>query len=722
MPLSTPKSNGGDAEGGDAEKAGALASLKDLAVASLELVHDAILLIEAASGALIEANPAAQRLLEGGSGRPGSGPDPASQADPAVLSALLAQLPPLSQLRQQPMGRATALWTAMDPGRPVELTYRLLALESDSGSLEALLLVLHPPLEPQDSPGAGQLQHLNDLLNEAERQSKIGSWEHVHATDALVCSREARRIWGLPDSGDQPLRFSSLLARLDPDDQTRLLQTYERASQTGDPFQVEYHLQLPHGPRRTLRQQGEIDYAANGEPLNTVGTLQDITEINALQEQLEQAAYTDPLTGLPNKAASLRHLEQLLQGRPYNQCIGLINLDLDSFQSINDSFGPEAGNRLLSAMAMWLRNRLEPDDWIARLGSDEFLVIRGHGTHSPGDAVALAKELQQSLIQTAQLAPQLPMQPSACFGVSTCPEHGIDPHLLLQAANTALMEAKRRGRNQLHAYSTSLSTRIREQLDLEMQLSHAVERQQLRLVYQPQVDGEGRLIGAEALLRWFKTPATCVPPDLFIPLAERSGQIHTIGAWVMEEACRQLRQWDLQGLSLPLLAVNVSAVQLEPQDPPLEASLAAALARHAIPPQRIELEITETALISNPQQARQQLQQLAHRGFRLAIDDFGTGFSSLETLHALALNKLKIDRCFINTLETDLTDQVIVRATLSMARELGLETLAEGVETAQQWQLLKQLGCASFQGYFFDRPLTAEAFAQRLGEPRTSSA
>ncbi|QPN60612.1 EAL domain-containing protein [Synechococcus sp. CBW1002] len=718
MPSPTPKTKGGDSEEGRI-----LPSLNDLAAASLELVHDAILLIEATSGALIEANPAARRLLDSGSGGPGvASSNPAAPADPAVLSALLAQLPPLSQLRQQPMGRAVALWTAADPGLPVELTYRLQGLESDSGSLDVLLLVLHQPQPPLGSPPVVQLQHLNDLLNEAERQSHIGSWEHVHATDALVCSREARRIWGLEDSGDETLRFASLLARLDPDDQTRLLHAYERAIQIGDPFQVDYHLQLPHGPRRTLRQQGETDYAVNGEPLHTVGTLQDITEINALQDQLEQAAYTDPLTGLPNKAASLRHLEQLLKGRPYNQCIGLINLDLDSFQSINDSFGPEAGNHLLSAMAMWLRNRLEPDDWIARLGSDEFLVIRGNGTNSLGDAVALAKELQQSLIQTAQLAPLLPVQPSACFGVSTCPEHGIDPHLLLQAANTALMEAKRRGRNQLHPYSTSLSTRIREQLDLEMQLSHAVERQQLRLVYQPQVDGEGRLIGAEALVRWFKTPATCVPPDQFIPLAERSGQIHAIGAWVVEEACRQLRQWDLQGLRLPLLAVNVSGVQLEPQDPPLEAALAAALARHAIPPQRIELEITETALISNPQQARQQLQQLAHQGFRLAIDDFGTDFSSLETLHALALNKLKIDRCFINALETDLTDQVIVRATLSMARELGLETLAEGVETAQQWQLLKQLGCSSFQGYFFDRPLTAEAFAQRLLEPLTPSA
>ncbi len=665
-----------------------------LARAELELVGDAVLVLEAVGGRVLEANPAARELDARG---------------------LRAHLPSLAELRLRPRGSVE-----IPPGHgrgagPRRLRYRLM-LQPDpdptgnrGGSREILVLVL------QALADAGQetLQRLNFLLNEAERQSQIGAWQIDHASGELLCSREARRLCGLLETSDAPLRIEDLLGRLSPEERQRLLQAYGASIETGEPLRVQYQITLEPGQVRTVLQRGLTDYAPNGEPLTTIGTLQDVSELHALQQQLESAAYVDPLTGLPNKAASLRHLQLLLQGRPYNECLTLVNLDLDNFQSINDSFGPEAGNRLLVSTAQLLRAQLQASDWVARLGSDEFLVIRSERVASLGDGVALGQHLQHLVCGTEHLQQLLPVQTSACLGVSSAPEHGDDPQQLLQAANTALMEAKRQGKNQLCVYSTTLSQRIRERLDLESQLAHAVERRQLRLVYQPQVDGQGELIGAEALLRWCNSAGTNVPPDVFIPLAEQSGVIHTLGAWVLEEACRQLREWDEQGLRLPLLAVNVSGSQLQPQQPPLPETMLAAAERHGITPERIELEITETALIQHPQQARSQLKELGQRGFRLAIDDFGTGFSSLETLHALPLDKLKIDRCFVNDLEHDLTDQVIVRATLSMARELGLETLAEGVESEQQWRMLQDLGCHFFQGYFFDRPLTPEAFLDR---------
>jgi diguanylate cyclase (GGDEF)-like protein len=581
------------------------------------------------------------------------------------------------------------------PGVPHRLRYRLLSLAGpDSppkGAREVLVLAARPIAGGSQSA----VQRLLFLLNEAERQSHIGAWEHDHTTGELVCSREARRLCGMEEASEQPLRFEDLLSRLSDDDRRTLHQAYEEAIHTGEPLRVKVHVPLQDGGQRTVLQRGLIDYALNGQPLTTIGTLQDVSELHALQQQLENAAYVDPLTGLPNKAASLRHLETLLQGRGYNQCIAVINLDLDHFQSINDSFGPDAGNLLLVSAGDLLRAHLRSGDWLARLGSDEFLVVRSEGVVSLGDAMALAQELQQLMASMEQLHSLLPVQTSACLGVSTSPDHGTDAHLLLQAANTALMEAKRRGKNEL---------------------CDALERHQLHLLYQPQVDGQGRLVGAEALLRWSPAPGNLVPPDVFIPLAEQSGLIHPIGAWVLEEACRQLAEWDRQGLQLPLLAVNVSGRQLQAQQPPLPEQMAETVRQAGIAPERIELEITETALIQHPQQARRHLQELAQRGFRLAIDDFGTGFSSLETLHALSLTKLKIDRCFVKELEQTHTDQVIVRATLSMARELGLETLAEGVETEQQWQLLQGLGCDFYQGYFFDRPLPPEAFRERLAQ------
>ncbi len=280
------------------------------------------------------------------------------------------------------------------------------------------------------------------------------------------------------------------------------------------------------------------------------------------------------------------------------------------------------------------------------------------------------------------------------------------------------MEAKRRGRNQLQAYSTTVSQRLRERLEMESQLDLALERQQLRLLYQPQVDGQGRVTGGEALLRWTTHQGQAIRPDQFIPLAEQSGQIHRIGAWVVESACAQIQRWRQQGLVVPPIAVNVSAVQLEPRQPGLLEQVLEILGNYGVRPQDLELEITETALFTHRKQAVEQLRAFCAEGFSLALDDFGTGYSSLEMLHELQLHTLKIDRCFVDRLGSDTSDEAIVRTTIRMAEELGMHSLAEGVETEQQWQILRDLGCEFFQGYLFDRPLEASDFAARLAGSR----
>ncbi|QPN60613.1 EAL domain-containing protein [Synechococcus sp. CBW1002] len=558
-----------------------------------------------------------------------------------------------------------------------------------------------------------KLAQMNRQLNEAEEISHIGSWELIHASGHLSWSDETFRIFEV-DPNAPPNTYKNFLTLVHPDDRRAVDAAYQKALLSGNAYRIQHRLLFPDGREKHVLERGKTTYDNRGWPLTTIGTVQDVTTMHELERQLEDAAYRDSLTDLPNKAATLRHLEGLLQSKTYNESIALINLDLDQFDSVNETFGPEVGNRVLCSTALTLRDLLQPDDWVARLGSDEFLVIRHRGITSLGAAVELGHALQSKLASGRLVGQTLPVQPTACVGVSSCPEHGSDAHTLLQCANSALMEAKRRGRNQMQAYSTTVSQRLRARLEMETQLEHAVERGQLRLLYQPQVDGEGVIVGAEALVRWTNHQGVTIPPDTFIPLAEQTGQIHAIGAWVIEAAFAQILSWQNQGLIVPPIAVNVSAVQLEPRLPSLPDTVRSAMQRHGLAARQVELEITETALMAYPKEAAEQLNALTAMGFKLAIDDFGTGYSSLATLHSLHLSKLKIDRCFVDRLEQTITDRVILRATISMARELGLRTLAEGVETEQQWNLLQELGCDLFQGYLFDRPLPPEQFASKL--------
>ncbi len=452
----------------------------------------------------------------------------------------------------------------------------------------------------------------------------------------------------------------------------------------------------------------------NGQPA-LMSVVRDISEARRYEERLRDLAYRDELTGLPNRAASLEQLKQRLsQAGPIGALV-VANLDFDRFQAVNDSFGLAVGNQVLLKAAVLLRQWLQPDDWLARLESDEFVIIRSLPAADPAVALRFGRELQQALATGLAAQDDLPIQPSSSIGLALCPSHGREAVALLQAANTALMECKRQGQKAgVRLYCQELSTAIQQRLELEVLLEKAIERQQLRLVYQPQVNRQGQLIGAEALLRWTLADGTQVSPEVFIPLAEQTGLIHAIGEWVIEAGCRQLARWRGEGLRLPRLAMNLSPVQFENRESDLDAWLMAVLSHHAISPVQLELEVTETALLRYPKQASSLLYQLGAAGFRIAIDDFGTGYSSLVNLHTLPVHKLKIDKSFVQRITEAKTDRAIIDSTLLIARRLGLESMAEGVETEAQWQILKELGCDSFQGYLFARPMPPDELVSWL--------
>ncbi len=672
-----------------------------------DLGSDDLVVLDLASGHFIDCNRSAHERL-------GYDREHFLTLNPAAIQADVDRADDLMEdqlraMRHQPRGSfATRHRARCGTCRDVSVSYQVLELK---GRLVAL--VSHRDRTDLDT-ALRESSRLGSLLQEAERLTHVGSWELNHRTGELLWSNEAYSIFNTAPEQTVP-SYEVFLRTVHPEDRSLVDATFQDSFRSGRPYRIEHRLLLGHGLLKVVLERGRTTLDEDGQPLSTVGTVQDISEQHEIQQRLERIAFVDPLTRLPNKAAAVRQLARLLRSAGKDHSIALINLDLDNFQSINNSLGHEIGNQVLRASGTCLRHLMRPDDWLARVGSDEFILLRPLAMAERDQVLPWAEDIRRTLGNTPGMGTGLAVQPSASLGVALAPDHGLDPDTLLRCANTALMEAKQHGKNQLRFYTPEISLQLRERLELELSLARAIDREQLRLFYQPQIDrGGSRISGAEALLRWRDQSGRMVSPNVFIPLAERTGQIHTIGLWVIEEACRQLHAWHSQGLRPGKVAINISALQLGADHPSLSELLAGALQTYDLKPQNLELEITETALLNDPGRAGEQLRQLAESGFSLAIDDFGTGYSSLAMLHSLPLDKLKIDRFFVDRLGNDDADLAIVKATIVMAKELGLMTLAEGVETREQLNMLQNLGCDQFQGFLLGRPMPADDFGALL--------
>ncbi|MEI7953281.1 MAG: EAL domain-containing protein, partial [Synechococcaceae cyanobacterium ELA182] len=472
------------------------------------------------------------------------------------------------------------------------------------------------------------------------------------------------------------------------------------------------------GRRRLLELWFTPRCNGEGQHEGTMLLARDVSELTAARLELERLAFSDALTGLGNEESSRRFLADHLSRRSDIPLV-LMWLDLDGFRRVNHTNGRLVGDRVLCAVADHLRGWRAPGDWLARMGGDEFLVIRP-GLDRAG-AWAMAQDLQRSLACGVQLPSAEGLGIGFCAGLSLHPEHAGDADTLMRQAATALGQAHDAGQGLVMIYESGFTETLRFELSLEGRLQQALDSGGLRLVYQPQVDRHGQLIGNEALARWRDGERGEVTPATFIPLAERTGLIQSLGRWVLEQACAQQRRWQLAGLQPPPVAVNVSPRQLLAAVTPMSTLVAAALERHGLAPDLLELEITESGILPITGVSG-EIERLAALGVTLAIDDFGTGYSSLESLHRLPINKLKIDQNFTANLTTSASARAIVRTALTMARELGMQTLVEGVETAEQAALLEGLGCDGYQGYHFSRPLEVEAFTALLVQRQQGSA
>ena len=438
----------------------------------------------------------------------------------------------------------------------------------------------------------------------------------------------------------------------------------------------------------------------------------DITDRKRAEEQVQFLAYYDILTGLPNRTLFRDRLATALAGARRENCkLALLFLDLDGFKIINDSLGHSVGDLLLQEVADRLRKWGREQDTVARLGGDEFLITLTQ-VRDLSD-VAVAAERLMDVMATAFVVQGHSLNVSCSVGVSIFPEHGTDCETLIKNADAAMYGAKDRGRNNFRFFEEDMNVHAMERLSLERSLRFALEREEMFLVYQPQMDvATGRIIGLEALLRWQHPELGLVPPDKFIRIAENSGLIVSIGEWVLRTACRQARKWQDEGLPAVSVAVNVSAVQFRQQG--FCALIRRVLQETGLAPQYLELELTESLLLANADVTLSVLKELKSMGLTLAIDDFGTGYSSFSYLRQFQVSKIKIDRLFIRDVTVNPDDAAIATAIISMAKGLKLRVIAEGVENEAQMSFLRSHQCDEIQGYYFSKPLAVDAVAGKL--------
>ena len=444
----------------------------------------------------------------------------------------------------------------------------------------------------------------------------------------------------------------------------------------------------------------------HGQVLHTIGFFRDLTEEIAAQKRIEQLAYNDTLTGLPNRLMLSQRAEFALRlvERNGGEC-GVFFIDLDRFKNINDSMGHTFGDRVLIDVAERLKRCLRDVDTLCRLGGDEFVIfvqdIDGHG------AEILARRIQDSMGQAFQMD-GMSFSVGCSMGIALYPEDGKSLDALIKCADTAMYLVKSRGRGSFRFYQPQMNVNLLSHIKMDHAMRLAMEQNLFRLHYQPQISlATGALLGAEALIRWRDAELGDVSPALFIALAEESGFITTIGTWVLEEAVRQALLWQNAGTPVTV-SINVSALQFQQAD--FIETVGAVIKTAALAPHLLELELTESILIQDAHETLSRLHALAALGVTMSIDDFGTGYSSLAYLKKFPISKLKIDRSFVTGLPEDEGDRAIVSATIGMARGLKLKVVAEGVETAAQRDYLAGLGCEAFQGFLCSPGLPAEQF------------
>ncbi|MDD5157530.1 EAL domain-containing protein [Sulfurimonas sp.] len=660
-----------------------------------ESIHDGILLIDTVTLKAVEFNYAAHHCL---------GYTAEEFANLTISDYQKNESPEeinshIDKIKQSGSDSFETVHHAKD-GRLID-TFIVVSVINISGT--NYMMAIYRDISEQKAKEKELYQKDNDF-NTAQALAHVGSWKFNIRTEVLEFSDETYRIFGIEIG--LPISYKILFEHIYHEDLEMAIRAWEEAMSTRY-YDMEHRI-IVDGEIRWVREFAKFEADKHGNVTNVIGTTQEITQRKLYENRLETLANYDTLTGLVNRSYLVSHLQKSIkQADRTNKQIALLIFDLDRFKDINDSYGHNAGDELLKQVADRFSMRLRGGDIVSRLGGDEFAIILKDITNTE-DAGRIAQEMIESLSAEYKLSGGISGHIGSSVGIVLFPDNAKDAFTLLQYADAALYKAKAEGRGIYCYYTDELTDLAKKRLKCEEHLRKAVVNSEFEVYYQPQVHiKSGRILGAEALIRWNHPEQGMVSPAEFIPIAEDTGLINEIGEWILNETCRQGKIWLDLGYRL-VLAVNLSAHQVRYTNVPLIVEKA--LKKSGYHADKLELELTESALMQREEETVQMLHTLRAKGIRLAIDDFGTGYSSLSYLKRFPIDVLKIDKSFIDDIPYESDDMAIVTAIIAMGKALNFQVLAEGVEYAEQLEFLKEKRCTMYQGYFKSEPIPAKEF------------
>jgi diguanylate cyclase (GGDEF)-like protein/PAS domain S-box-containing protein len=564
-------------------------------------------------------------------------------------------------------------------------------------------------------------------LAKTQELAKIGNWQIDLNNNQFHCSSEACYLLGL-DTNDDNLTLDDFVSPIIHQDRKSAKESLENGLKEKQATTLEYRIQHLDGSQKHILNKSEIILDAQDQPALMLGIVQDVTQLKIAEEEIRFLAFYDGLTGLANRMLFMDRLDQAITDSTRNKKhFALLFLDLDHFKRINDTLGHHIGDLLLKKVAENIKNAIRStdsatriseqsrldDSLIARLGGDEFTILITD-LKDPEYAALIARRLLK-IIPAVYNFEGNEVSITTSIGISVFPEDGNKADILLKNADTAMYHSKKEGRNTYQYFTDSMNKAVLERFSIDRDLKKALQNNEFVLYYQPQLNlSDRKIVGAEALIRWRHTHRGMIPPDSFIPIAEESGIIIDINKWVLLTTCKQAKQWMEQGLPPITIAINLSGYKLASQN--IIQSINNAIQYVDFDAKNIEIEITENILMQDTETTIFILNQIKEMNLKIALDDFGTGYSSLSYLTSFPVDTLKIDRSFVMGSMLNNNNLVIIKAIIAMGHSLAKKIVAEGIETQEQYNFLKEFGCDEGQGYYFNHPVPANEFAKLLAQ------